>query len=207
MRDHRARAAVLMARHRRRVRPLRALDRVVRWPLTVRPTGRYARLDVYAHAALTVTGADAARPHRRRAANLVPVNAALAGVPAPAAPAAPHWAPPIAAAAGHRFNRQQIQATLRQFTVRANEFVAPARPRAVEHIRVVEREVAHVASATATHTGEATRADARSAWPAPPRMTPSPQAIEPAQLAAITDHVLTAIDRRLVAYGERLGRG
>ncbi len=47
---------------------------------------------------------------------------------------------------------------------------------------------------------------APAAW-APQPMTTPPLAATPTQLATITDHVLTAIDRRLIAHNERLGRG
>jgi hypothetical protein len=43
-------------------------------------------------------------------------------------------------------------------------------------------------------------------WAAPPPISPL-AGPTPRELAAITDHVLTAIDRRLIAHNERLGRG
>jgi hypothetical protein len=75
-------------------------------------------------------------------------------------------------------------------------------------IRVVDRVLSRpVASA------EPANAASRPAPPVDPfhtahvRPAGPPVAPSPAELNVITDHVLTAIDRRLIAHNERFGRG
>jgi hypothetical protein len=192
---------------------MRTLDRAVRWPLIVRPAaGRRARLDVYAHAALTVINTNRAAAAGRPDSAPTPVDAAIArSQPRPAPTRHRQTSSVLPADAALRFDRRARGSGRGQRAVRTTEAL-PQRRREVERIRVVERVVTHAASvASAAADGPsatvAAPAPAASGWPARGRTSPEAERIEPAQLATITDHVLTAIDRRLIAYGERLGRG
>jgi hypothetical protein len=96
--------------------------------------------------------------------------------------------------------------------------VHPAAALAVRHVLAVRHEarvpgVDRVVSrpsgaetARMAAVGSAEQAEpARTPWPA--AQTAVPSGPSPADLATITNHVLTAIDHRLVSYRERLGRG
>jgi hypothetical protein len=75
-------------------------------------------------------------------------------------------------------------------------------------VRVVDRVLSRPVASAQPHN-----ATPRPAPPVDPfrtahvRTTGPSAAPSPAELNVITDHVLTAIDRRLIAHNERFGRG
>jgi|SRR5215467_2917073 len=80
--------------------------------------------------------------------------------------------------------------------------------RSEARVRIVERVVAQPLSAGGPQTGTTTSPPPPEpqAWVSTPRPAHVTSTATP-DIAAITNHVMRAIDQRLVAYNERLGRG
>jgi hypothetical protein len=201
MRDHRARSAALFARYRRTPRRVQDVARVnVAAARGARTNGAWhVHRDMHVSFALSLTPPRQSVVHRHRDIENAryPVNGR-----APSITLVTHgWTVRSADTPGagirHDIALQRVETRL-------------VNARTEERVRAVDRVVPHAMA------GRSSSPVVEDRWHAPsaprPRFEPiAPQATRvqptPAELDAITDHVLTAIDHRLIAHNERLGRG
>ncbi len=205
MRDHRAACRAILARHTRTTRRLRAAERVVAALAgRRRPAGAlHTPTQIHTHLALTValsrhlhpapsTGGATGTPASQRAARTVTT---VATRPAPRL----HRQRAVSAPGRNAVSR--VAAThLRDLTVTTTRTEA--------RVRVVDRVLSRpAASAEPSPAGRPAAGPVDPFHAAPVRPATPPSAPSPAELTAITNHVLTAIDQRLIAHNERRGRG
>jgi hypothetical protein len=202
MRDHRTRSEQFRARFRparRQVRPVGLVFLIPR-SAVVTATGRGSRT-VQAHLSFALSFA---APHLQTPAR--------------------HRAPTVReqpqAAPGPIPTHRAVLPAARVIAMRD----APAGPASVARLSTVsvvarhetriarvERVVTRTSAAPAATPG-AGRPSSAPDWPPAaatrqPAVTTTPSGPTPAELSVITNHVLTAIDHRLIAHNERLGRG
>jgi hypothetical protein len=201
MRDYLARSGALLARYQRAPRRVRDVARVhiASAPLAQTKRTLHVRRDVHVSFALSVTSSRQSVAHRhvsvenprhlaRGRAPAITMVTQCGTVPA---------ADTSSARVGHDHALQRVE------TRRID-------PRTEERVRAVDRVVPHSAAARSSASV------VEDGWPVPSAPRPRVESMAtpamrtqptPAELDTITNHVLTAIDHRLIAHNERLGRG
>ncbi|SEB02471.1 MULTISPECIES: hypothetical protein [unclassified Mycobacterium] len=202
MRDHRAAARVLRRRHMHVAGRLRAVERIFALCGRMSPTvNMHAHQHVSGHVTVALTAV--------RHSHISPVAVVNVSRP-PATPAVR-----VSEVQQGRARQLHLLVTRIARTEISNAATGEQRRLAIVTTRRETRvpSVACVVPKAAVSPPES-RADDRTRWPATqdealPILRPQPQVTgpTPGELATITNHVLTAIDRRLIAHNERLGRG
>lgn len=200
MRDYRTSSHMLQARYNAARRRVRSVPRVVLNPVRMQAVAqRNVRQDVHVTWALSVSTPRVQVVQRHELHVLGDVESAMH------APRVPSSAIPVVAPVASNHLHTHVMTDV--ITNRVDREVVNTR--AESRVTHVERVVQRTSSMPAQPAPEG------AAWPAssPRRYTPSvaaPAAAiaapSAAELATITNHVLTAIDRRLIAHNERLGR-
>lgn len=189
-----ARLALTLRRHQRRARPSSVRHaHVHHWRVTVRQPLQHRLATTVVHTA-----------HHRRTPSSARVRRAAAPVRPPVSPAAPRFAPaPVAARAAASGPGAAATTAITPVTAAA---IAPVP-------RVMRRAVTPAAAGRVAVAAPAAVAPAQmpahaipihaAAAPAP---APSAAVVPLAEVERITDQVVAAIDRRIAARRERLGR-
>jgi hypothetical protein len=210
MRDHRTRSAALQARFsaiRQRVPEVRRVL-LLRRAVPARPV---PGVDRAVHLAFVVSiSAPRIAMHLRAEAGPAPAAAQRAGAPAEAGGPASTATPGRVVRVVTAYQRAQSEASPER-TVQARTAARVEAPRRSARVVDVQRVVVPRARTMDHEAGPAVATASAPEWPPPrptlaERGTGAPYAPGPAELASITDSVMTAIDQRLIAYGERLGR-
>jgi hypothetical protein len=203
MRDHCAIERALRKRHLRSVGRLRAVQRIFVSAATPRLAAIHqTHKHIHGHVAVTIPVTrqhSFAHRHIMRTVHSAPVIvSSVSPVPISEAPAHPQrdWSVRAVPAAVQRAvappQRELTVITTRHETrVTGVECVVPKNSPA--HAPLEHRQTQRPPTAFVDAT--------------PPHPQSSQGAPSPAELATITNHVLTAIDQRLIARNERLGRG
>jgi hypothetical protein len=206
MRDHRSASRAILARYARTPRRLRAADRIVAALAGSPRPGAAVHTHTHTRAQLAITLAlhrhlDPAPPAGAvTGGRMSERRSQAATIVAPRSPTPPRRQRQAVSASPPKPISPTVAKHLRDLTLTTTRTEA--------RVRVVEKVLPRSA-ASADPSGVAARPavpldplPTRHVRAATPSAAPSPE-----ELNTITNHVLTAIDRRLIAHNERLGRG